>query len=278
MELLIDLLKAIVYGIVEGVTEWLPISSTGHMILLDEFMKMNVSEDFWNFFLVVIQLGAIMAVVLIYFRRIWPFNFNKQKGGLIKMDIMCLWGKILIACIPAAIVGVFLDDILEKYLYNAIVVALMLIIFGVGFIIVENRNKNTKARVKSLKELSIKDSLIIGFYQLIAAVFPGTSRSGATILGALSIGISRKVAAEFTFFLAIPVMFGASLLKLIKIGFDFALNEYLILFFGMVTAFVVSVLVIRFLMSYIKKHDFKIFGYYRIFVGLIVLLYFFVLK
>ena len=278
MELLIDLLKAIVYGIVEGVTEWLPISSTGHMILLDEFMKMNVSEDFWNFFLVVIQLGAIMAVVLIYFRRIWPFNFNKQKGGLIKMDIMCLWGKILIACIPAAIVGVFLDDILEKYLYNAIVVALMLIIFGVGFIIVENRNKNTKARVNSLKELSIKDSLIIGVYQLIAAVFPGTSRSGATILGALSIGISRKVAAEFTFFLAIPVMFGASLLKLIKIGFDFALNEYLILFFGMVTAFVVSVLVIRFLMSYIKKHDFKIFGYYRIFVGLIVLLYFFVLK
>ena len=278
MELLIDLLKAIVYGIVEGVTEWLPISSTGHMILLDEFMKMNVSEDFWNFFLVVIQLGAILAVVLIYFRRIWPFNFNKQKGGLIKMDIMCLWGKILIACIPAAIVGVFLDDILEKYLYNAIVVALMLIIFGVGFIIVENRNKNTKARVNSLKELSIKDSLIIGFYQLIAAVFPGTSRSGATILGALSIGISRKVAAEFTFFLAIPVMFGASLLKLIKIGFDFALNEYLVLFFGMVTAFVVSVLVIRFLMSYIKKHDFKIFGYYRIFVGLIVLLYFFVLK
>ena len=278
MELLVDLLKAIVYGIVEGVTEWLPISSTGHMILLDEFMKMNVSEDFWNFFLVVIQLGAIMAVVLIYFRRIWPFNFNKQKGGLIKMDIMCLWGKILIACIPAAIVGVFLDDILEKYLYNAIVVALMLIIFGVGFIIVENRNKNTKARVNSLKELSIKDSLIIGFYQLIAAVFPGTSRSGATILGALSIGISRKVAAEFTFFLAIPVMFGASLLKLIKIGFDFALNEYLVLFFGMVTAFVVSVLVIRFLMSYIKKHDFKIFGYYRIFVGLIVLLYFFVLK
>ena len=278
MELLIDLLKAIVYGIVEGVTEWLPISSTGHMILLDEFMKMNVSEDFWNFFLVVIQLGAIMAVVLIYFRRIWPFNFNKQKGGLIKMDIMCLWGKILIACVPAAIVGVFLDDILEKYLYNAIVVALMLIIFGVGFIIVENRNKNMKARVNSLKELSIKDSLIIGFYQLIAAVFPGTSRSGATILGALSIGISRKVAAEFTFFLAIPVMFGASLLKLIKIGFDFALNEYLILFFGMVTAFVVSVLVIRFLMSYIKKHDFKIFGYYRIFVGVIVLLYFFVLK
>ena len=278
MELLIDLLKAIVYGIVEGVTEWLPISSTGHMILLDEFMKMNVSEDFWNFFLVVIQLGAIMAVVLIYFRRIWPFNFNKQKGGLIKMDIMCLWGKILIACIPAAIIGIFLDDILEKYLYNAIVVALMLIIFGVGFIIVENRNKNTKARVNSLKELSIKDSLIIGFYQLVAAVFPGTSRSGATILGALSIGISRKVAAEFTFFLAIPVMFGASLLKLIKIGFDFALNEYLVLFFGMVTAFVVSVLVIRFLMSYIKKHDFKIFGYYRIFVGLIVLLYFFVLK
>lgn len=279
LDLFVDLLKAIVYGITEGVTEWLPISSTGHMILLDEFMKMNVSEDFWNFFLVVIQLGAIMAVVLIYFKKIWPFNFDKRKGGLLKMDIVSLWIKILIACIPAAIVGILFDDILEEYLYNALVVAVMLIIFGIGFIVIENRNAHIKkARVNKLSELTIKDSFIIGIFQLIAAVFPGTSRSGATILGALSIGVSRKTAAEFTFFLAIPVMFGASLLKLIKIGFAFTLNEYLILAVGMITAFVVSVIVIRFLMAYIKKHDFKIFGYYRIVVGLIVLAYFFLLK
>ncbi len=279
LDLFVDLLKAIVYGITEGVTEWLPISSTGHMILLDEFMKMNVSEDFWNFFLVVIQLGAIMAVVLIYFKKIWPFNFDKCKGGLLKMDIVSLWIKILIACIPAAIVGILFDDILEEYLYNALVVAVMLIVFGIGFIVIENRNAHIKkARVNKLSELTIKDSFIIGIFQLIAAVFPGTSRSGATILGALSIGVSRKTAAEFTFFLAIPVMFGASLLKLIKIGFAFTLNEYLILAVGMITAFVVSVIVIRFLMAYIKKHDFKIFGYYRIVVGLIVLAYFFLLK
>lgn len=279
LDLFVDLLKAIVYGITEGVTEWLPISSTGHMILLDEFMKMNVSEDFWNFFLVVIQLGAIMAVVLIYFKKIWPFNFDKRKGGLLKMDIVSLWIKILIACIPAAIVGILFDDILEEYLYNALVVAVMLIVFGIGFIVIENRNAHIKkARVNKLSELTIKDSFIIGIFQLIAAVFPGTSRSGATILGALSIGVSRKTAAEFTFFLAIPVMFGASLLKLIKIGFAFTLNEYLILAVGMITAFVVSVIVIRFLMAYIKKHDFKIFGYYRIVVGLIVLAYFFLLK
>ena len=244
LDLFVDLLKAIVYGITEGVTEWLPISSTGHMILLDEFMKMNVSEDFWNFFLVVIQLGAIMAVVLIYFKKIWPFNFDKRKGGLLKMDIVSLWIKILIACIPAAIVGILFDDILEEYLYNALVVAVMLIIFGIGFIVIENRNAHIKkARVNKLSELTIKDSFIIGIFQLIAAVFPGTSRSGATILGALSIGVSRKTAAEFTFFLAIPVMFGASLLKLIKIGFAFTLNEYLILAVGMITAFVVSVFI-----------------------------------
>lgn len=279
LDLFVDLLKAIVYGITEGITEWLPISSTGHMILLDEFLKMNVSENFWNFFLVVIQLGAIMAVVLIYFKKIWPFNFDKRKGGLLRMDIVSLWIKILIACVPAAIVGVLFDDILEKYLYNALVVAIMLIVFGIGFIVIEKRNAHIKrACVNKLSELTIKDSFVIGIFQLIAAIFPGTSRSGATILGALSIGVSRKTAAEFTFFLAIPVMFGASLLKLLKIGFAFTLNEYLILIVGMITAFVVSVIVIRFLMAYIKKHDFKIFGYYRIAVGLIVLAYFFLVK
>lgn len=272
MNFIIETLKAILFGLVEGITEWLPVSSTGHMILLDEFVKMNVSAEFWKLFLVVIQLGAIMAVVLIYFRKIFPFNFNKAKGPFIKKDIFVLWFKILVACIPAAVVGILFDDFLDKYLYNSYVVATMLIIFGVGFIYIES--KKHKTRVGTLKELTYKDAMIIGLFQLIAAIFPGTSRSGATILGALMIGISRKVAAEFTFFLAIPVMFGASLLKIIKIGFAFTMIEYWILFVGMLVAFVVSVLVIKFLMSYIKKHDFKIFGYYRIILGILVFAYF----
>lgn len=272
MNFIIETLKAILFGLVEGITEWLPISSTGHMILLDEFVKMNVSAEFWKLFLVVIQLGAIMAVVLIYFRKIFPFNFNKAKGPFIKKDIFVLWFKILVACIPAAVVGILFDDFLDKYLYNSYVVAIMLIIFGVGFIYIESKKHET--RVGTLKELTYKDAMIIGLFQLIAAIFPGTSRSGATILGALMIGISRKVAAEFTFFLAIPVMFGASLLKIIKIGFAFTMIEYWILFVGMLVAFVVSVLVIKFLMSYIKKHDFKIFGYYRIILGILVFVYF----
>ena len=272
MNFIIETLKAILFGLVEGITEWLPISSTGHMILLDEFVKMNVSAEFWKLFLVVIQLGAIMAVVLIYFRKIFPFNFNKAKGPFIKKDIFVLWFKILMACIPAAVVGILFDDFLDKYLYNSYVVATMLIIFGVGFIYIESKKHET--RVGTLKELTYKDAMIIGLFQLIAAIFPGTSRSGATILGALMIGISRKVAAEFTFFLAIPVMFGASLLKIIKIGFAFTMIEYWILFVGMLVAFVVSVLVIKFLMSYIKKHDFKIFGYYRIILGILVFVYF----
>ena len=272
MNFIIETLKAILFGLVEGITEWLPISSTGHMILLDEFVKMNVSAEFWKLFLVVIQLGAIMAVVLIYFRKIFPFNFNKAKGPFIKKDIFVLWFKILVACIPAAVVGILFDDFLDKYLYNSYVVATMLIIFGVGFIYIESKKHET--RVGTLKELTYKDAMIIGLFQLIAAIFPGTSRSGATILGALMIGISRKVAAEFTFFLAIPVMFGASLLKIIKIGFAFTMIEYWILFVGMLVAFVVSVLVIKFLMSYIKKHDFKIFGYYRIILGILVFVYF----
>lgn len=275
MELFIETLKAILFGVVEGITEWLPISSTGHMILLEEFVKLQVSENFWNLFLVVIQLGAIFAVILIYWKKIFPFNFNKEKGPVIKKDIFSLWFKILVACIPAAIIGILFDDILEKYLYNSYVVSASLIIFGIGFIIIENHNKK-QPRVNSLNSLTYKDALIIGGFQLIAAIFPGTSRSGATILGALMIGISRKVAAEFTFFLAIPVMFGASLLKVIKIGFSFMVQEYIILAVGMITAFIVSVFVIKFLMSYIKKHDFKAFGYYRIILGVMVLVYFMV--
>ena len=262
----IEILKAILFGIVEGITEWLPVSSTGHMILLNEFVHMNVSEEFWDMFLVVIQLGAILAVVLLFWKQIWPFNFTgrSKTNGIVKKDIMKMWFKIIVACIPAAVVGLLFDDILEKYLYNPITVAVMLILFGIGFILVENGHKG--------------NAIIIGLFQLIAAIFPGTSRSGATILGGLMIGVSRTVAAEFTFFLAIPVMLGASLLKVIRFGFAFSMAEAVILLVGMAIAFIVSVLVIRFLMGYIKKHDFKVFGWYRIVLGILVLLYFFVIK
>lgn len=279
---MLEILKAVLFGIVEGITEWLPISSTGHMILLDEFVKLDVSPEFWEMFLVVIQLGAILAVVLLFFPQIWPFGSKsnscpvRQKGILsyCKKDIWVLWFKILTACIPAAVVGLLFDEFFESLFYNGVCVSIALIVFGIGFIIIENRNKNTKARINSLSEITYQTALIIGLFQLIAAIFPGTSRSGATILGALLIGVSRTVAAEFTFFLAIPVMLGASLLKLLKFGFSFSGNEVIILFAGMITAFAVSVIVIKFLMGYIKKHDFKVFGWYRIVLGAIVLLYF----
>lgn len=271
----IEILKAALYGILEGITEWLPVSSTGHMILFEEILPMKVSENFWNVFLVVIQLGAVLAVVLLYWNKIFPFNFKNKNRPFIRYDIMNLWGKILVACIPAAIVGIAFDDILEKYLYTSVVVATMLVLVGIAFLIIENRNRHKRARVTSLQELSYVDALKIGVFQLIAAIFPGTSRSGATILGGLMIGVSRTIAAEFTFFLAIPVMFGASLLKLLKFGLSFTGAELAILCTGMIVAFLVSVIVIRFLMSYIKKHDFKIFGYYRIVLGIVVLACFF---
>lgn len=271
----IEILKAALYGILEGITEWLPVSSTGHMILFEEILPMKVSENFWNVFLVVIQLGAILAVVLLYWNKIFPFNFKNKNRPFIRYDIMNLWGKILVACIPAAIVGIAFDDILEKYLYTSVVVATMLVLVGIAFLIIENRNRHKRARVTSLQELSYVDALKIGVFQLIAAIFPGTSRSGATILGGLMIGVSRTIAAEFTFFLAIPVMFGASLLKLLKFGLSFTGAELAILCTGMIVAFLVSVIVIRFLMSYIKKHDFKIFGYYRIVLCIVVLACFF---
>lgn len=271
----IEILKSILYGIVEGITEWLPISSTGHMILFEEIVKMDVSAKFWNVFLVVIQLGAIFAVVLLFWHKIFPFNFKNKNRPLIRYDIVNLWGKILVACIPAAVVGILFDSFFEKYLYKSVVVAIMLVIVGIAFLIIENKNKNKRARVTSLQELTYVDAIVIGAFQLIAAVFPGTSRSGATILGGLMIGVSRTIAAEFTFFLAIPVMFGASLLKIVKHGFDFTGTEITLLLTGMLVAFIVSVIVIRFLMSYIKKHDFKVFGYYRIVLGIIVLACFF---
>ena len=271
---MIEILKSILYGIVEGITEWLPISSTGHMILLEEIMPMNVSESFWSMFLVVIQLGAILAVVVLYWNKIFPFRKNKEGKYTSVKSIWILWFKILVATIPAAVIGLALDDWINAHLYNGFVVAVMLILVGVAFIYIENRNKDMRPSVNSLSALSYKDALIIGLFQVVAAVLPGTSRSGATIIGGLMIGVSRAVAAEFTFFLAIPVMFGASLLKLVKFGFAFSVLEFFILVIGMVVAFVVSIFVIRFLMSYIKKHDFKVFGWYRIVLGAFVLIFF----
>ena len=279
---MIEFLKAVLFGIVEGITEWLPVSSTGHMILLDEFVKLDVSPEFWEMFLVVIQLGAILAVVILFWNQIWPFGKKNNrhpvaKEGFLswcKKDIWLMWFKIVVACLPAAVVGLLFDEYFESLFYNGVCVAIALIVFGVGFLLIENKNKHRRARIRSLSEITFNTALIIGCFQLIAAIFPGTSRSGATILGALLIGVSRTVAAEFTFFLAIPVMLGASLLKVLKFDAVITGNEIMILVTGMVTAFVVSVIVIRFLMGYIKKHDFKVFGWYRIVLGAVVLLYF----
>lgn len=270
---MLEIIKAIFFGIVEGITEWLPISSTGHMILLNELVKLDVSKEFYDMFQVVIQLGAIIAVVILFWKQIWPVKKEKDKLTLDK-NILSLWGKILVACVPAAIVGVLFDEVFEKLFYNYVCVAIALIVFGIAFIVIENKNKGKKSKINSLAELSYNIVLLIGVFQLIAAIFPGTSRSGATIVGALLLGVSRTVAAEFTFFLAIPVMFGASLLKLVKFSFAFTGMELAILLVGMIVAFITSMFIIKFLMSYIKKHDFKVFGYYRIVLGIIVLLYF----
>lgn len=281
---MLEFLKAVLFGILEGITEWLPISSTGHMILLDEFVKLDVSPEFWEMFLVVIQLGAICAVVVLFWNQIWPFGKSRNPVGregflsYCKKDVWTMWFKIIAACLPAAVVGLLFDEFFESLFYNSVCVAIALIVFGIGFIWIENRNRHTRTRINSLNGITYRTAFIIGLFQLIAAIFPGTSRSGATILGALLIGVSRTVAAEFTFFLAIPVMLGASLLKIVKFGFSFTGNEAMILVTGMVTAFVVSVIVIRFLMGYIKKHDFKVFGWYRIVLGLVVLVYFMALR
>ena len=273
---MLDILKAVIFGIVEGVTEWLPISSTGHMILLDDFIHLNVSREFYKLFEVVIQLGAIMAVVVIYFKIIWPFGKMERDTR----RTFSLWGKIIVACLPAAVIGILFDDLLDKYLYNSIVVALMLIIYGIIFIVIESRKIGSR-RVKKLKDITYKQALGIGGFQLLSLI-PGTSRSGATIIGGLILGLDRSIAAEFTFFLAIPVMFGASLLKLVKyilkVGLVFKISELVILSVGCIVSFIVSVVVIKFLMNYIRKHNFKIFGYYRIILGIIVLVYFLLIR
>lgn len=282
--MLVEMIKSILFGIVEGITEWLPISSTGHLILVEQFVKFTeVSPEFWGMFQVVIQFGAILAVVLLYWNKIWPITKNtkeavKQTGWLsyFNKDIIVLWTKILVACVPAAIIGILFDELFEELFYNPFCIALALIVFGIAFIVVENFNE--KRQGKTLKEvnsqITYKDAIIIGVFQLLAAIFPGTSRSGATIIGGLLIGLSRPNAAEFTFYLAIPTMLGASLLKLVKFGFGFTGMELMILLLGMIVSFLVSVIVIKFLMSYIKKHDFKSFGYYRIVLGILVLAYF----
>lgn len=283
---MLEIIKAIIFGIVEGITEWLPVSSTGHLILVSEFVNLDKSDDFKEMFDVVIQLGAIMAVVVIFWSKIWPFGKKNNPvpykesgfGSYIKKDIFVMWFKVFAACIPAAVVGLLLDDWIDEHLYNPWTVAIALIVFGIAFIVVENWNKNKTPNVNSISDLTYKMAFIIGCFQLLAAVFPGTSRSGATIVGALLIGISRTVAAEFTFYLAIPVMFGASLLKIVKFGGSMSGGELAVLLTAMVTAFVVSLFVIKFLMDYIKKHDFKVFGWYRIALGLLVILYFSLIK
>lgn len=272
--MLIEILKAVLFGIVEGITEWLPISSTGHMILVDQFVNLNVSADFYKMFEVVIQLGAIMAVVVLFWNKLWPFHMKNEKPAW-KDGALSMWLKIIVAVIPAAIIGVLFDDKIDELFYHPVPVAIALIVVGVLFIVVETIMKGKKPSIRNIGQITYKAAVIIGLFQVLAAVFPGTSRSGATIIGALLIGVSRATAAEFTFFLAVPVMFGASLLKVIKYiaaGVAMTGSELVILVIGTLVAFIVSVFVIKFLMSYIKKHDFKVFGWYRIVLGILVLL------
>ena len=265
------IIKTIIIGLIEGITEWLPISSTGHMILANEFIKLDVSDAFWEMFEVVIQLGAIMAVVVLYFKTLFPWGFGKTK--IETKNTFNLWFKIIVGCLPCAVIGLLFDDFINEKFYNPWTVAVTLILYGVLFIIVENVHKNKKARVVDINNLSYLDALKVGLFQVLS-IIPGTSRSGATILGGLTIGLDRKVAANFTFFLAIPVMFGASLLKIVKFGFNFTSSEIIVLLVGMIVAFIVSIISIKFLLKYIKNNDFKVFGYYRIVLGIIVLLYF----
>ena len=278
---IMDIIKSIILGIIEGITEWLPISSTGHLIIADEFIKLGMTDEFMEMFNVVIQLGAILAVVVIFWNKMWPFTADKTKGynyitkgnGLIKKDVMDMWFKVIVAMLPAAIVGIPFDNYFEKHFHNWQVVSAALIVYGVLFIVIEKINKNRKPKVNSIPELSYKTALLIGCFQALSLI-PGTSRSGSTILGAMILGVSRVAGAEFSFFLAVPVMFGASLIKLLKFGFTFTGMELAVLAVGMLTSFIVSVIAIKFLISYVRRHDFSLFGYYRIALGVIVIAYF----
>ena len=270
---LLELLKVVIIGIVEGITEWLPISSTGHMLLLDDIINMDMSDEFKNMFFVVIQLGAILAVIILFWDKMWPFQFKDKSKPVIIKDTFSIWFKVVVACIPGAIVTLLFDDYIEAHLETSTVIAAALIFYGIAFIAVESWNKKRTPKVETLQDITYKTAFIIGLFQVLS-IIPGTSRSGATIIGALLIGVSRVAAAEFTFFLAVPVMLGLSAIKVIKFGFDYSSAELVTLIVGMVVAFAVSVLVIKFLMGYIKKHDFKIFGIYRIILGIVVLTYF----
>ncbi len=272
---ILDVFVAVIWGVVEGITEWLPVSSTGHMILIKQFFSFQ-NKEFGDVFLVVVQLGAILAVVLLFWERIWPFQLKDKTKPRVDAKIINMWIKIAIATVPAAVVGVMFGDLIDEIFYNAYVVAGALIVYGILFIVVENWNKGRKSAIMNVSQMGYGATFIIGIFQLLAAVVPGTSRSGATIIGALLLGVSRGAAAEFTFYLAIPVMFGASLLKIVKGGFGFGIMGGVTLFVGMAAAFFVSLFVIRYLMTYIRKHDFKAFGYYRIILGVIVLGYFLV--
>ena len=271
MNIYIEILKAIFLGIVEGITEWLPISSTGHMLLVDEFLTLNMSDSFKEMFFVVIQLGAILAVVVIFWKKMMPFQFKDKSKPIIKKDIFSLWMKVVVACIPGAVVTLLFDDYIEAHLHTPVVIALALIIYGAAFIIIEQWNKHRIPTTKTLNAITYKTAFIIGLFQVLS-IIPGTSRSGSTIIGSLIIGVSRVAAAEFTFFLAVPVMFGLSAIKILKFGLSFTAPELIILFTGSLVAFIVSLFIIKFLMGYVKKHDFKVFGIYRILLGLLVLI------
>ena len=280
-----DIIKSIILGIIEGITEWLPISSTGHLIIADEFIKLGMTDEFMEMFNVVIQLGAILAVVVIFWNKMWPFTADKSKGynyitkgnGLIKKDVMDMWFKVIAAMLPAAIVGIPLDNYFEAHFHNWQVVSAALIAYGVLFIVIEKINKSRKPKVNSIPELSYKTALLIGCFQALS-LSPGTSRSGSTILGAIILGVSRVAGAEFSFFLAVPVMFGASLIKLLKFGFTFTGMELAVLAVGTLTSFIVSIIAIKFLISYVRRHDFSLFGYYRIALGALVIAYFLITR
>lgn len=271
MDFLIELLKIILIGIVEGITEWLPVSSTGHMILVEELLSLRLSEDFMEMFRVVVQLGAVLAVVVLYFHKLFPFSPKKSPAE--RKSCFRLWGMILIACVPAAVIGILLDDWLDAHLYNYITVAVTLIVYGIAFIRIEKRNKSRRAAIETVDEIDVGTAVKIGLFQVLSLI-PGTSRSGSTILGGMLCGVSRPAGAEFSFFLAIPVMAGASFLKLLKFGFAFSMWEIIILAAGTLVAFITSLIAIRFLVSFVRRHSFAVFGYYRIVLGILVLGYF----
>jgi len=274
---LAELIKVVLLGIIEGITEWLPISSTGHMLLVDEFIHLEMSESFKEMFFVVIQLGAIIAVIVLFWEKMCPFDFWGKYSSFIRSDVFSIWFKTAVACIPGAVVTLLFDDYIEARFHTPLVIALMLIIYGIAFITVENRSRKALPHVRNVYDIGYDTALLIGFFQVLS-IIPGTSRSGATIIGALLIGVSRVAAAEFTFFLAVPVMFGLSAIKLIKFGFSFTGSELAVLIVGMLVAFTTSIIVIKFLMDYIKRHDFKAFGIYRILLGIVVIAYFIVFK